>query len=317
MQGSLHDFRLFLLSNGYAKRTVDSCLEYITSYLSKNDFSHESVVRYIAGLKERGIKNTTINRYIDYLNSYSRYLGRENLTLKHFKTEKSFTKRILTDEQIERFLNLPPHKFENKAKYEKNLMFWKLCFYTGCRMGEVAKLKPEHFDFDNWEINIKDTKTYMSRKVPIAQAIRSDVYEYVSRVEPGQYVCYMSSSAWRKAFERRLEKLGIKKVQGLSPYSIRHTAATNLVKTTGVMSAKRILGHKELSTTEQYIHLDTQALHDAINSMTYARGKISPKEKIDIFLRDVVKAFFWDESEFDISVEKREGELKLKVKARP
>lgn len=316
MEESLQ-FRHFLLVSGYAKRTIESCLAYVDSFLAQNEFSHETVVEYIANLKERGVSNNTINRYLAHLKAYARYVNDSSiLEIKFLKVEQNFTKRILTDDVVEKFLAIPCSKFENKKIYEKNKFFWVIALYCGLRMSEISALKVADFDFDHWEINVTQTKTYMSRKVPIAKTIQDYVYSYVTKCDPDKPVAYMSPSAWRKSFERRLKRIGVEKVHGLSPYSMRHTAGTALVKSAGVIQASRILGHRKLSTTEQYVHLDTQALHDAINSMSYAQKTLSPKEKIDIFLRDVVKAFFWDESEFDINIQKTEGELKLKVKAK-
>lgn len=316
MEDSLQ-FRHFLLVSGYAKRTVESCIAYIESFLTQNEFSRETVVEYVANLKERGVSNNTINRYLAHLKAYARYVNNSSVqSIKFLKVEQNFTKRILTDDIVEKFLSIPCNKFENKKTYEKNKFFWHISLFCGLRMSEISALKVSDFDFDHWEINVTQTKTYMSRKVPIAKTIQQYVYDYVTKCDPNQPVAYMSPSAWRKSFERRLKRIGVTKIHGLSPYSMRHTAGTALVKSAGVIQASRILGHRKLSTTEQYVHLDTQALHDAVNSMSYAQKALTPQEKIDIFLRDVVKAFFWDDSEFEISVEKKEGELKLKVKAK-
>lgn len=310
-------FRHFLLVSGYANRTIESCIAYVESFLAQQELSHDSVVEYIANLRERGVSNNTINRYLAHLKAYARYVNEPSIQeIKFLKVEQNFTKRILTDDVVEKFLAIPCSKFENKKIYEKNKFFWVIALYCGLRMSEISALQVENFDLDHWEINVSKTKTYMSRKVPIAKTIQDYVLGYISTCDKEKPVAYMSPSAWRKSFERRLKRIGVEKVHGLSPYSMRHTAGTALVKSAGVIQASRILGHRKLSTTEQYVHLDTQALHDAINSMSYAQKALTPREKIDIFLRDVVKAFFWDESEFDISIEKKEGELKLNVKAK-
>lgn len=311
----MDEFRLFLLTDGYANRTIDACLEFIKFFLAHNEFTNFYAGRFIANKRAGGAKNSTVNRYIDYLNTYARFIGDGSFALKHLKVEKSYTKKIFTDDQIDQFLNVPRSKCENPITYMRSKIFWTLCFYTGCRMSEIAGLTPDKFDFLRWEIDIENTKTYTSRKVPIAKVIQEEVYEYVSKIPHGQKVCYMSKESWRHAFNRRIKKIGMQKVGGLSAYSIRHTTATSLVKTAGIIPAKNILGHSNISTTEQYTHYDTQALHDAINSMSYAQSALSAKEKLDIFLRDVVKVFFWDTEKFEVVVKKKESELGLTIKA--
>lgn len=317
MHYSLESFRLYLLSNGYAIRTVTTCVSHLKYFLAQNEYTHENVVRYIADMKERGLSNKTINRQLAFLKSYAKYVGDlPTQNLKFFKVEQGFVKKILSDDEIERFLAVPPNKFQGIKTYARHQVFWLLCCYTACRPLEVANLKPSNFDFDKWEISITETKTYQTRTVPIAKAIQGRIFEYVTSLPPNNYVCPLTPSAWKSAFIRRLEKAGIKKVKGLSAYSLRHTAGTAIAKTSGILQAKNILGHKNLSTTEQYIHLDTQALHDAINSISYAKVKLTPEEKIDLFLREVVKTFFWDEKEFNLEVKKTGNGLSLKIDPR-
>jgi integrase/recombinase XerD len=70
-------------------------------------------------------------------------------------------------------------------------------------------------------------------------------------------------------FERYGKKVGVK--ERCTPYVFRHTFATNAVKSgMDVFTLQRIMGHNQITTTRQYVQLETSDLvkkHDKMNSI--------------------------------------------------
>jgi len=143
----------------------------------------------------------------------------------------------------------------------------KLLILTGCRKGEILNLKWDYINFKNSCINLPDSKTGEKEihlnpsAMSILQSLekKSD-YIFVSRVQNKKITGI--STTWKK----------IRKIADLTnvrPHDLRHTFATHAVNDgLSLPIIAKILGHKDLKTTQRYAHLHEDPVKKANNKVS-------------------------------------------------
>ena len=66
---------------------------------------------------------------------------------------------------------------------------------------------------------------------------------------------YYTQDAYRRCIARACERAG---VPSWHPYQLRHTAATAIQRAYGIETARSVLGHVAISTTEIYLDKRTE-----------------------------------------------------------
>ena len=138
----------------------------------------------------------------------------------------------------------------------------RLLLFTGCRLGEILKLKWTEIDFERGFLFLPDSKT---GKKPVvlnapALAVLSELPhagEYViAGDEPGK-PRYDLKKPWR-LIRRRAG------LTGLRLHDLRHTHASfGVANGFGLPIIGKLLGHTQPSTTQRYAHLDNDPLRRA------------------------------------------------------
>ena len=84
----------------------------------------------------------------------------------------------------------------------------------------------------------------------------------------------MNKDKFYDTFHITLKDLG---VRDLTPYSCRHTTATDAAKqNVSASTLQQLMRHAKITTTQRYIHLSAEDARRAVNQMT------KPKEKESI-----------------------------------
>ena len=83
--------------------------------------------------------------------------------------------------------------------------------------------------------------------------------------EGRKYVAGMNKDNFYKAYHEAVTASG---VRDLPPYSCRHTTATALALGNIAPSViQQVMRHTKFSTTQRYIHPDTEAARTAVNTL--------------------------------------------------
>lgn len=156
---------------------------------------------------------------------------------------------------------------------DKFIGYILLMVYSGMMPGELFKLKPDMIDFEKCEIVGCGLKTKKRKETPIVfpDMIAPIIQRMVetSKARKG-YVVGVNRDKFYKEYYAELKKLGVRE---LPPYSCRHTTATALALGNIAPSViQEVMRHTKFSTTQRYIHPDSQAARDAVN-------QIAEKEK--------------------------------------
>lgn len=173
------------------------------------------------------------------------------------KYRENTPERILTPDELSRLSAALP-AFAAQGREERSFGYLvRLLLLTGCRLREIMDARREWFDLDSAMLNLPDSKTgkktvYLS---PAAVAVAREASGYDPRNpyllagrlddEPLKNVRYLWARLLRSAeIEGRVRLHDLRHTVG----SYAHRSGLTLRQVAGV------LGHRNLKTTERYVH---------------------------------------------------------------
>ncbi len=131
---------------------------------------------------------------------------------------------------------------------------------TGCRLGELLKLRWRDVDLDAGEIHLVafNTKTARERWVALTTRLRGELERLKDEApdEPSFRVFGITSNV-KRSFTGARKDAGLENVRF---HDLRHTAATRLVQHHIPLSeVGRVLGHSQANTTYRYVNPDAES----------------------------------------------------------
>lgn len=147
--------------------------------------------------------------------------------------------------------------------------FILLMVYSGMMPGELLALKAEMVDFERGEIIGCGLKTKKRKETPIVfPDMIAPVLQHLidTSVSKTGYVLGMNKDNFYKEYYAALRRAGVRE---LPPYSCRHTTATALALSPDIAPSaiQEVMRHTKFTTTQRYIHPDTEAAKKAVNSL--------------------------------------------------
>lgn len=245
----------------------------------------ESFLKYIKERSQSPAKNTNANvaRKLSTLRSFFKYLVLHDvITIDPTqKVEgvrvKNKTSEFLSEEETKAFIR----SIETTATpYYKarDLAIVQVLLNTGIRLKELIGLRLD-------DINLEQKRMVVTRKGGNEQTIfLNDVaiqalHEYLNvriqsespyvflskRNSPTQRGFGISSSEIYRIIKKYMKRAGINKKR-VGVHSLRHTFASNLQKNgVHIVKIQKLLGHKNITTTQRYVHVDESDLINAVN----------------------------------------------------
>lgn len=171
--------------------------------------------------------------------------------------------------------------------------------YAGLRVSEVVNLKVKDVNIKESWIHVKDGKTG-DRDVPITSDLVSYliIWEKVKPIHAKFYfVNVKGESKGKKVSRKNIEKfirlLGKKVLsKRVYPHMLRHSFATHMLKRNNINSfdLQYLLGHKSISSTQIYTHIEPEALKKKIlEEKKEVSEKVVSEESVNIKLIEIVK----------------------------
>lgn len=169
--------------------------------------------------------------------------------------------------------------FDDKSGYYDRRLytFIVLAIGTGVRLSEALNIRWMDINFDECKINIiegkggKDRVVYLNDKVKQAllefREIQKEVCEQPVLVfTTRKGVRWDNDNCRTKVYEVTEKVLG----RRIKPHAFRHTHASSLLEqTNNIYLVSQHLGHSSVSTTQIYLHVVNNQLHDAITKFNF------------------------------------------------
>jgi len=150
-------------------------------------------------------------------------------------------------------------------------------YATGMRRSERARLKVNNIDSQRMIIRVVQGKGGKDRDLPLSPALLETLREYWRWRKPRLYlfptrICrhrleqpISDKTVWI-ACSDSARRAGIRK--RVTPHTLRHSWATHLLEAgTDLRTIQVLLGHGDLETTAQYLHLSQRHLQTVNNSL--------------------------------------------------
>ncbi len=165
---------------------------------------------------------------------------------------------VLSKEEVARFLGAVDNL--------KHRMVLTVCYATGLRISEAIRLTPAAIDSKRMVIRVEQGKGRKDRYVMLPPTLLDMLRDYWKRTHPGkwlfpgrspgQHVHPLTINLTCREVARRC---GIGKP--VAPHALRHAFAVHLLEAgTDVRTIQLLLGHRNLSTTAQYLMIATSTV---------------------------------------------------------
>jgi len=261
LKEALEEFLISLEAAGASEKTVKAyriAIRDFISFLDKEkvaeltprDFTKWKLERlrkgFTKGSKERRKTQMTLHYYSLYVRSFLKWLQvLDNAPA--VSRPKGRTKiKTLSPEEI--------YKLANASRDQLDMLIIALLFETGLRAQELLSLETEDIDIENREIRVKNAKYGEERVVFYGPMTESILRNYLPMIKEGKLIP-LSYSGLYKRLKTLAKRAGIdpKKVR---PHILRHTFATEAIRRgLNLFAVQALLGHKDIKTTQIYLHL--------------------------------------------------------------
>ena len=272
-------FRDYLkLEKNYSQHTVLAYLKDIGFFQDfiKINFESEnleevnySLIRsWIVSMVDNNISNTSVNRKIQALKSYYKFLLKikqinASPLLKHKSLKTPKTLQVpFSEKELDNVLNNITFSTDFDGIRDKLII--EMFYSTGIRRAELINLKLHNVDVEQKTIKVLG-KRDKERILPLLPVLSQNIKTYLlersglQTIGDNEYFFLLSKGIkLNESFVYRL----INNYFGLvsektkkSPHILRHTFATHLLnKGADLNSVKELLGHSSLASTQVYTH---------------------------------------------------------------
>jgi integrase/recombinase XerD len=250
--------------------------------LARNDCSPDSlaardVLRYLQHLREdRGNGDSAVNRAVVVLRSFYRaivamgHMAPSANPMAGFPNIKAVARKLpvsLSPEQVSRLLIAPT---ADTLIGLRDRAMLSLLYGTGIRASECASLRCGLVDLVRLTITVNG-KGGHERTIPLNPDLATLLQSYAeargaSLPNAPFFRSRFGRALGRGAIYERVRTWGQRSRVGiaLSPHRMRHTFATHLVrKGIGLVTIRDLLGHRQITSTQIYLHVTAEDLRAA------------------------------------------------------
>ncbi|MCL2410285.1 MAG: site-specific integrase [Treponema sp.] len=149
----------------------------------------------------------------------------------------------------------------------KHILMLKLCYGMGLRVSEIVNLKIKDIDSKRMLVHIQGAKGKKDRYVTLPESALSDLRNYYKLYRPkdylfeGQYGGQYAVRSVQAVFRNAMQKAKVNKSVGI--HGLRHSYATHLLESgTDMIFIQKLLGHRDIKTTEIYAKVSNRHLQN-------------------------------------------------------
>lgn len=280
---AIHQFLLMLRSEkGLSKNTVEAYRSDLSQFPHDLLTADESSIRIYLNAME--LNHRSIARKISALRQFYHFMMRNKTLVKNPMDNivtpkiKAPLPKILTKDDIEKLM---------EAASSKDLRLYtmlEILYATGLRISELISLKRTNFSYyEGHPILLVKGKGSKERIVPLNSNAHDALKRYLDmRISTWIFPSFGAQGhITRQRLGQLLKELaamaGIDP-EKVSPHILRHAFATHMLQNgADLMLIKEILGHKNLSTSEIYLHVLPDDLRELVEQYHPAKGMFKRK----------------------------------------
>lgn len=294
-ENALNDFYQYLrFEKRYASHTqaaYKTDLEQFHSYISSQfaitdikSISHFHIRSWLATLKDDAQSARTINRKISSLNSFYKYLQKQQVVNKN-PVKQLHSMRLperlpsyLKEQETEYLLE--ELQFDEGFRGATDRLICELLYQAGLRRNELAELKEKDIEWSLAQIRVLG-KGNKERLVPVSGVLLDAIRDYlhmkkdIGNHDKDHLLVLESGEPLYAGYIYRTVKKYLTDVTTLrkkSPHVLRHTFATQLLGNgANIQAIKDLLGHSSLAATQVYTHNNIEKLKE-IHKKNHPRG---------------------------------------------
>ena len=259
-------------------------------FLAKRDkkvteVTREDLKSYLANLRERGLKQSSINRVFTCLSGFYAFLVDEDLAssnpiipfrrryLKTYKDDNGTESRQITDVKQASML-------VNSILDSKDKAIVTLLFKTGMRRGELCRLDFNDIDLDNMNLKLKPTAKRSNRilffdgetanVLRIWLKVRGERYKGEVALFPSRQSGRLSPTQVENLVKKHATRVGLHNPNSASledrftPHCCRHWFTTHLIRAGMPRDfVKELRGDARRETIDIYDHIDKKELKES------------------------------------------------------
>ncbi len=260
----LQSYKRDLALRGYSLRTQITYYRSLSSFLEyckepPEEITKETIKDYLYYLiKDRKLSESSFRQARSaicyfFIQTIGRDVEVENIPI---QKKKRKLPEVFTVEEVFRII----HSADN-LKHKTILM---LTYSSGLRVGELVNLKVDDISRDSMRLKVRDAKGGRDRYTLLSEICLIQLEQYWKTYRPDNWLfCgrypgeQMSIRAVQHAYHRAKKRAGITKQCGI--HTLRHSFATHMIETgSGVFQLQKFLGHRHLTTTLVYVHLNEE-----------------------------------------------------------
>ena len=260
-----------------------------TNHLTFLDVDTRSARYFVAFLKERNLKDSSINRILSSVKGFYNFCIRfDEAVYSPFEHIRSLaSSRSLPDvfspEEMESLLSLP----DGTPSGIRDKVIMELFYSTGCRIAELAGMNVLDVNLAKSSVLVRG-KGRKDRYVFLADPTVTLLHHYLG-IRQRMVKPFNVDAAGALILNHHGERItvrGIRFVLGkylqclpggkkVSPHSFRHSFATHLLDNgADLRIVQELLGHSSISTTQIYTHVGIERLKTVYKN-THPHGKMA------------------------------------------
>jgi len=299
---------------GYRYNAEARALSKIDTLLLCEKATHGEIPRHCLELwldKCPGEHPVSHQKRVTIVREFARYLVRNDIPayIPHGDCAPAgsggFTPRVFTFAEIRSFLDevdrLKPFRVSRyPLRHLVMPELFRVLYGCGLRLGEARKLRVGDVDLDEGILNIRDTKFGKHRLVPLAPGLTRRLRRYRQRVGVRQNDAYFFAAPdggpydpknLYQFFRNTLSKIGmVHGGRGYGPriHDLRHSFSVHrLIRwyregadlTAKVAILATYLGHRNVASTQKYLHLVPELFPEVTKSLEESVGYVVPRRK--------------------------------------
>ncbi|MBU1622719.1 MAG: tyrosine-type recombinase/integrase [Nanoarchaeota archaeon] len=252
----------------YSPKTIKNYLYYNQKFINfcrkkPQEVCRSDVRQYLLYLESKRASSSQINLAHNALNFYYVKIMKRKFTDLPYQKREDTVKEILSQEEIKRLIDV--------TENVKHKLMISLLYATGIRVSELVKIKLEHFDFGRRRLLVKQGKGNKDRYTILSDKVMGMIEEYVkSKYYQNGYLfgsysnSHISVRTVQEVLKQAATKARISKT--VTPHILRHSFATHLLDHKVEFPViQKLLGHKNIKTTQQYARVSNVHLHNVVS----------------------------------------------------